>query len=283
MSEQLELRTIEPNFVAEVAGLQLNSGLSAPLVDTIKAAWAQYPVLVFPDQPLEPLGLASFSRQLGDFGVDPFVRPIEAHEHVIEVRREAAESTPIFGASWHSDWSFQPAPPSGTLLHAQTIPPLGGDTLFADCYQAYEALSTTLKKTLEGRSAIHSAAPAYGPQGLFAEDDTSRSMQIVVSADAEKTEIHPIIRTHPVSGRKALFINHVYTVDIVGMERIQSRALLKNLFEHMTQDAFVYRHAWRADMLALWDNRCVVHYASGGYDGYQRIMHRTTLAGERPT
>ena len=207
MSEEIELSAIEPNFVAEVAGLKANATLSASLLGAIKAAWAQYPVIVFPDQPLELAELAAFSRQLGDFGVDPFVRPIEDHEHVIEVRREAEESTPIFGASWHSDWSFQPAPPSGTLLHAQTIPPFGGDTLFADCYRAFEALPAKLKTTLAGHSAIHSAAPAYGPQGLFAEDDHSRSMQIVVSSEAEKTEIHPIVRTHPVSGRQGLFIN----------------------------------------------------------------------------
>ena len=133
MSEQFELRGLVPNFVADIGGLRLDTPLSESLVEAIKAAWAQYPVLVFPNQPMTATELATFSRQLGDFGIDPFVRPLADHQHVIEVRREAAESTPIFGASWHSDWSFQLAPPSGTLLHAQTIPPCGGDTLFADC------------------------------------------------------------------------------------------------------------------------------------------------------
>ena len=283
MSEHFELRTIERNFVAEVVELRLNRELSTSLVEDIKTAWAQHPVLVFPQQPLTPNELSRFSRGLGDFGVDPFVRPLAKHQHVLEVRREAAESTPIFGASWHSDWSFQPAPPSGTFLHAQTIPPVGGDTWFGDCYRAFETLPDGLKTLFQGRFAIHCAAPAYGPKGLFAEDDASRSMQIVVSTEVEKTECHPIIRTHPVTGRQGLFINDVYTIAIAGMDQAESNILLERLFKHMTRDELVYCHRWQADMLVLWDNRCVVHYAGGGYEGYQRIMYRTTLAGERPT
>jgi taurine dioxygenase len=108
-------------------------------------------------------------------------------------------------------------------------------------------------------------------------------MQIVVSTEVEKTECHPIIRTHPVTGRQGLFINDVYTIAIAGMDQAESNILLKRLFKHMTRDELVYCHRWQADMLVLWDNRCVVHYAGGGYEGYQRIMYRTTLAGERPT
>ncbi|HCU91044.1 MAG TPA: TauD/TfdA family dioxygenase [Gammaproteobacteria bacterium] len=282
MSGQLTLREIKPNFVAEVVGLKANNTLSVQQIKAIKVAWSKYPILIFPDQVFEPTALISFSKQLGELGLDPFVRPLSQHKHVIEVRREARESTPIFGASWHSDWSFQPRPPSGTLLHAKTVPPVGGDTLFGDCHQAFEMLPAKLKTTLTGLSAIHSAAPAYGPRGLFSEDDASRSMKIVISEDAEKTEIHPLVRTHPLSGRKSLFINDVYTLAIVEMEPTKGRALLKYLLQHMTEDAFVHRHKWHPDMLVLWDNRCVVHYADGGYEGHQRIMHRTTLAGERP-
>ena len=282
MSKTFDLCTIEPRFVAEITGLQLNQRISAATIEAIKTAWAQHPVLVFPDQPLDAIELATFACNLGDFGVDPYVNPIENHDHVIEVRREPAESTPIFGASWHSDWSFQAAPPSGTLLHAQTVPPIGGDTLFADCHRAYESLPAQLKLDLLDLRASHSAARAYGPEGLFAKDDPSRSMQIVTSPDAKKVEIHPMVRTNAVTGRRGLFINHVYTIEIVDMERVKGRALLKFLFEHMTQDEFVYEHEWREDMLTLWDNRCVLHYARGGYDGYQRVMYRATLAGERP-
>jgi taurine dioxygenase len=282
MRQHFEVRPIAPGFVAEMTGLGLDRRLAGTVADDIAAVWAEHPVVVFPGQPLDHVGLARFARHLGDFGHDPYIRPVPGHEHVIEVRREPGESTPIFGASWHSDWSFQATPPSATLLHAKTVPPIGGDTLFADCYRAYETLSPDIKETLHGLQAVHSAAPAYGPHGLFAKDDASRSMQIVVSADAENAQIHPVVRTHPVSGRRSLFVNHVYTVGIEGMDRRESRSLLKFLFDHMTRDDFTYRHQWRSDMLVLWDNRCVIHYAEGGYAGYPRVMHRTTVAGERP-
>ena len=275
-------RILDPDFVAEITQLPAIPPPGQTFVEDLRSVWAKHPVLVFPEQDLDPAGLLAFARQLGEFGVDPYIKAVPEHEHIVEVRREAAESTPIFGASWHSDWSFQAAPPSGTLLHAKTIPPIGGDTVFADCYRAYETLDRDIKDQLVGLCASHSAAPSYGPDGLFAKDDDTRSMQIVVSADAMQTQIHPIVRTHPESGRKGLFINHVYTTGITGKDPHQSRSLLRMLFKHMTQDAFLYRHQWRADMLVLWDNRCVVHYADGGYEGYQRVMHRVTLAGERP-
>jgi taurine dioxygenase len=139
-----------------------------------------------------------------------------------------------------------------------------------------------VKTPLAGLRAIHSAAPAYGPSGLFARDDDSRSMDIVISKEAEATESHPIVRTHPHSGRRSLFVNHVYTVAVEGMHRFESRSLLRELFDHMVTDEFTYRHKWRPDMLVLWDNRCVLHYAEGGYEGHRRVMHRTVVAGERP-
>lgn len=282
MPRHFEVRAHAPGFVAEVTGLRLDRALADDVVEAIRETWTDYPVVVFPDQPLDHAALTAFSNRLGAFGVDPYLKAVPGYEHIIEVCREPRESTPIFGANWHSDWSFQRTPPSATLLHAKTVPPSGGDTLFADCYRAYAALSPQLKATLADLSAVHSAAPAYGPRGLFARDDPSRSMQIEVSPQAEHSEIHPIVRTHPRSGRKSLFINHVYTLAISGMQSEASRELLDSLFEHMTSAKFVYRHQWRPNMLVVWDNRCVVHYAEGGYAGHRRIMHRTTLAGERP-
>ena len=188
-----------------------------------------------------------------------------------------------FGAAWHSDWSFQETPPAATLLHAKIIPPVGGDTLYADGYRAYEALSPAMQSVLAGLRGVHSAARPYGPEGIYArEADDARSMKILWSAEAEKTRAHPIVRTHPVSGRKALFVNPVYTVGVEGMTADESAALLGFLFKHMTAEAFVYRHKWAADMLTLWDNRCALHNATGGYDGHRRLMHRTTVAGEVP-
>ena len=268
--------------VAHVSGIDLASPLTPARVAQIHAAFARHPVLVFPDQDLDPGAIERLGAALGPFGHDPYVMPLDDHAHVIEVRREARETAPIFGSLWHSDWSFQATPPSATVLYGAEVPPVGGDTLFADGYRAFEALSPVMQDLLADLRGVHSAAPSYGPQGLFARDDASRSMRIVVSAAAEATESHPIVRRHPASGRRALFVNHVYTVGIEGMRGDESRALLEFLFKHMTRPEFVYRHRWQSRTLVMWDNRCVVHYADGGYAGHRRVMYRITLAGERP-
>ncbi|MGR9092701.1 MAG: TauD/TfdA dioxygenase family protein [Gammaproteobacteria bacterium] len=276
------VRELADDFVAQIDGVPLGRHLSDPECDALQRCWARFPVLVLPDQPLDHSTYERFAGEFGVLGQNPYLRGLDAHPDIVEVRREAHETTPIFGASWHSDWSFLAEPPSATLLHAKHIPPIGGDTCFADASAAYAALPETLRRRIDGRRAVHTAAPSYGPRGLFAKDDHSRSMRIVVSPDAEQTVTHPIVRTHPVSGRKGLFINHVYTTAIEGMEPLASRTLLATLFAHMILPRFVYRHRWRADMLVIWDNRCVLHYADGGYAGHQRLMHRITLAGEAP-
>ena len=278
----LEVRPTTQEFVARVRGVDLSRPLDAAVSSELLAAWARHPVLVFPGQRLDPASLQAFCHVLGPFGRDPYVEPMPGFEHVIEVRREANETAPIFGSLWHSDWSFQAAPPSATLLYGAQVPPIGGDTVFADGYAAYASLSLVMQDLLAGLRGVHSAAPSYGPRGLFARDDASRSMRIIVSPEAENTETHPVVRRHPVSGRRSLFVNHVYTIGIEGMRADESRALLEFLFRHMTRAEFVHRHRWHADTLVIWDNRCIVHYADGGYEGHRRLMYRSTVAGERP-
>lgn len=273
---------LKSGFVASLNLPPLGAKLEPLLISSILEAWKRFPVLVFPKQSLNPTELARFTQQLGSFGYDPYVKSIDQHSNVIEVRREATETTPIFGQSWHSDWSFQPIPPSGTLLQSKVIPPVGGDTVFANMYMAYESLSPAMQTLLQPLKGIHTAGPAYGPRGLFSKDDESRSMKIVVSDTAEQRCAHPIVRTHPASGRKCLYINHVYTVGIEGFKEAESSTLLNFLFRHMSQHSFTYRHKWAEHMLVLWDNRCVIHFADGGYDGHQRILYRTTMAGEKP-
>jgi len=269
-------------FAAAVRGLDLRAPLAAGIERALLDAWTRYPVLYFPEQVLTPALLEQVSGYFGPFGHDPYVQPKAGFEHVIEVRRDAHETAPIFGGSWHSDWSFQATPPSATLLYGEVVPPRGGDTVFADACRAFEALSPTMQQLLLPLNAVHSAAPAYGPKGLFSRDDASRSMQIIVSPEADKTELHPLVRRHPLSGRCALYINHVYTIGIEGMRGDESQALLDFLFKHLVRHEFIYRHHWQPRTLLLWDNRCVIHYADGGYEGHSRLMFRTTVAGERP-
>jgi taurine dioxygenase len=278
----LEIETGESGFVATVRGIDLRTPLSEATAERLREIWARHGVVVFPDQCLDPIELERFTQDLGEFGTDPFIEAMEGHPNVLELRREPGEKPTQFGAAWHSDWSFQARPPSGTILHSKVVPPVGGDTLYADGHRAWEALSDTMKTMLEGLRAIHSAAFAYGPRGVLAKDAHERTMKIVVSEEAEKTEIHPLVRTHPATGRKSLFVNPVYTVAIEGLHPSENFMLLKFLYDHMVQDAFVYRHSWRENMVVLWDNRSTMHFADGGYDGHLRVMHRTTLAGDRP-
>lgn len=269
-------------FGAEITGVDLARPLEADVLAEIKAAWARHGVVAFPGQPLSLEQLEAFTLQIGRFGVDPFIAPMEGHPNVLELRREPDEKATNFGAGWHSDWSFQPVPPAATLLRSQVIPPVGGDTLFADTASAYDALSPAFQSTIGGLRAVHSASRAYGTKGVFARETEKRTMQIIVSEEADKTHAHPLVRTHPVTGRKAVFASPVYTVGIEGMTAEEGAAILGYLFKHMTAEAFVYRHKWQKDMLLMWDNRCTVHLAEGGYDGHLRVLHRTTVAGEVP-
>ena len=269
-------------FGAEIAGPDLSKPLTPDTLAEVKTAWAAHSVVAFPDQPLSLEALEAFTQQIGAFGVDPFIAPMAGHPNVLELRREPDEKATNFGAGWHSDWSFQKEPPAATLLRSEVTPPVGGDTLFADCSRAYEALSDAMKAVLAPLRAIHSATRAYGTQGVFARETEKRTMEIIVSSEADKTLSHPLVRTHPVTGRKALFVSSTYTVGIEGMTLKESHAILGFLFAHMTQEEFIYRHKWRPGMLLMWDNRCTVHLAEGGYDGYLRVMHRTTVAGDAP-
>jgi taurine dioxygenase len=282
MSTTLSIEPLARDFGAIVRAPDLRHAPSPTLAAEIHAAWSRHAVLVFPDQCLSPAELEAFTLALGEFGEDPFIAPMPNHPNILELRREANETAQNFGAAWHSDWSFQPCPPAGTILHSKIVPPVGGDTLYADTARAFEALSPTMQGMLDRLSAIHSAGFAYGPRGVLARDADKRAMKIIVSEEAEKTERHPLVRRHPVTGRKALFVNPVYTVGIEGLTPAENFTLLKFLYDHMVKDEFVLRHRWKKDMIVLWDNRSTMHFADGGYDGHLRVLHRTTLAGDRP-
>lgn len=277
--------TVTPNasgFGAEITGLDIGRPLPADQLAEVKAAWAAHSVVWFPGQPLDHDQLEAFTLQFGAFGHDPYVKPLADRPHILEVRREPDETNSVFGGAWHSDWSFQATPPAATILHSKVVPPVGGDTEFADGYRAFEALSPVMQHILEGLTTIHSAARPYGSNGVYANEAPGRSMQIINCVEAESQQLHPLVRVHPVSGRKALFVNPIYTLGVAGMTEAESEALLTFLYRHMLRPEFVYRHHWSADMLVMWDNRCALHNATGGYDGHRRVMHRTTVAGEAP-
>ena len=277
--------TVTPSgagFGAAITGLELARPLSASTLREVKDAFAEHGVVWFPDQPLNHDQLEAFTLQFGEFGDDPYIAPLAGRPHVLEVRREPDERASVFGSAWHSDWSFQERPPAATILHAKEIPPLGGDTLYADTAGAWDALGPDLRARIEGLRAVHSATRPYGATGFYAAETGRKGMTILSSPEADKRFVHPLVRTHPVTGRRCLFVNPVYTVGLEGMDEAEGTELLGQLFRHMTSEAFVYRHVWGVNMLTMWDNARLLHNATGGYDGHRRVMHRTTLAGEAP-
>ena len=287
MEAQSAWRTIkvapqETGFGAEITGLDLSRPLEAATLAEVKDAWARHGVVAFPGQPLTLDELEAFTLQIGPFGDDPYVKPMAGHPNVLEVRREPDEKVTPFGGNWHSDWSFQARPPAATILRSEIIPPVGGDTLYCDAARAYDALPQATKDKVAPLRAVHSASRAYGPNSAYSRELHLRAMPIIVSPEADKTYVHPLVRTHPVTGRKALFVSPVYTVGIEGMAPDEADPLLADLHQHLVQDRFIYRHHWQAGMVVIWDNRCTMHNALGGYDGHRRVMHRTTVAGETP-
>ena len=264
---------------AFVTGLDLSQPLEPRTIAALRAAWLEHLVLAFAGQVLDDDDLERFTTYFGPFGDDPFIAPIAGRRHVIAVQRRADETSPLFAEAWHSDWSFQPRPPAGTCLYGITIPPVGGDTLFANQHAALEAMPASMRARIEGRVAIHSARRAYAPDGVYGTGDAKdRSMAMRPSKEAENTQRHPVIRRHPGTGREAIFSCLGYIIGIEGMSDARSAPLLAELHRWQTQDAFVYRHRWQPNMLVMWDNRSVLHAATGGYAGYGRLLHRTTIA-----
>lgn len=272
---------VEPSGAAcgaRVTGVDLAQPLSPASVAEIRAIWLEHQVLAFPDQAMDDDALERFTLALGGFGIDPFFAPIAGREHVAAILREADEQSPLFAENWHSDWSFQARPPAGTCLLAVDIPPSGGDTLFASQTAAWEALPDPRKAELDGLIAIHSARLAYAPDGSYGARDTGRSMAIRPNETARATQTHPLIAAHPETGKRGLFSCLGYIVGIVGMADAEALELLRELYAWQSDDRFVHRQRWEPGMLVLWDNRAVLHRATGGYEGHRRELHRTTIA-----
>lgn len=264
---------------AHVRGIDLSQVLSDDVCLTLRAAWLEHKVLAFPGQQMSTADLERFSQAFGPFGEDPFIAPIPGRKHVIAVERRANEDAPLFAEAWHSDWSFQAAPPIGTCLLGINIPPTGGDTLFANQQAAFEAMPQTFRERVQDLVAIHSAKAGYAPDGMYGDNDAAgdRSMDIRPSPDALALQRHPLVRAHNETGKRALFSCLGYIVGIEGMSDEAALELLVELYEWQTREEFLYRHKWEEGMLILWDNRCLLHKATGGYEGFDRLLHRTTI------
>ena len=265
---------------AAVTGVDLRQHISADLAAELRAIWLENKIIAFPDQQLNNDDLERVTLAFGDFGEDPFFGHIDGHANIAAVQRNADETTPIFAEAFHSDWSFLDVPPAGTCLFGITIPPHGGNTLFADQVTAYERLPDAMREKADKMTAIHSAELGYAPTGAYgdADQDSGRSMKIIPSEKARDKREHPFVRTHHETGKRALFSSAAYIQGFTDMEKAESDALLIEFYGHQTDEAFIYSHKWSKDMLVMWDNRSLLHAATGGYDGYDRLLHRTTIA-----
>lgn len=268
---------------AEILGIDLAAPLSPETIKEIRAAWLQHHVLAFPDQMMSDDDLERFTLYFGPFGDDPFISPIPGRDHIIAVKRAANETAPIFAETWHTDWSFQDNPPAGTCLFGITIPDRGGDTLFVNQHMSLQQMPAELRTRLDGKMAVHSAKNAYAPNGFYGDNDVGRSMDIRPSDDANEERLHPIIREHPETGELGLFGCVGYIVGIDGMEDSAASDLLFELYRWQTRPEFQYRHKWQPNTLLMWDNRSLLHMATGGYAGQDRLLHRTTIGAYVPS
>lgn len=268
----MEVRRIAGALGAEILGVDLSKDVP---VEAIRRAFLDHQVIFFRDQNLTPAQFMAFARRMGRPVEYPFVRGIEGFPDVIEVKKLEHERH-NFGGIWHSDTAYLEAPPMGSMLLAREVPPHGGDTLFASQYLAYESLSPGMQRLLDRLVAVNSSARA----------DVSRTREdrIKEQGGSEKAyeAEHPVVRTHPETGRKALYVNIAHTARFKDMTEEESAPLLRFLFEHQVKPEFTCRFQWRVGSLAFWDNRCTQHNPVNDYHGYRRVMHRITLAGDKP-
>jgi taurine dioxygenase len=270
--QTIEVCRSTPGIGAEILGVDLSKPLSDRQFQEVHDALMDRLVLFFRDQKLSVEQHKAFGRRFGKLHVHPAAPAVLAdHPEIFAVQADE-KSSHVAGEEWHSDVSCDPEPPMGSILYLTVVPPDGGgDTLFANMYMVYETLSEPIKKMLAGMRAIHDGERYY--RGRYAVNDTGKTYP---------SSEHPIVRTHPVTGKKSLFVNRVFTTRIVGLSKSESDAILEMLYRHVETPEFCVRFRWRPDSIAFWDNRCTQHQAIWDYYPHKRYGHRVTICGDKP-
>lgn len=277
-----EVRPLSGALGAEILGPDLRRPLDPGLLGKIRQTLLERGVVVFRDQALGHAEQIAFARQLGEPDVHPIAEGMPEHPEMIRVHKPAGERA-FFGTSWHTDNSFFERPSALTILHGVVIPPVGGDTLFASMERAWGGLSEPMKRFLEPLSALHSARPAFDPKVTGTAKYEGKAAIKYRMSDAVYAEVvHPVIRTHPETGRKSIFVNPMFTERIVELERHESDALLAMLHAHSTRPEYTCRVRWAPHSLVVWDNRQTQHYAIDDYADHERLMYRVTIGGDLP-
>lgn len=275
--ERIEVQPIAGAMGAEIKGVDLSQLQEEQTISEIHQAFLEHLMIFFRDQTLTPAQQVTFARYFGEPNEYPFVKGLEEQPEIIPVIKLEHE-TVNFGGVWHSDTVYLETPPMGTILYAKELPPVGGDTLFANMYLAYETLSAGMKKTLAGLTAVHRSDKLEAAQ--------TRDKRI--KTDGKETggvktiSAHPAVRTHPETGKKALYVNIAHTVQFKEMTKAESEPILNYLFQHQIRPEFTCRLVWTAGTLTFWDNRATQHNPINDYHGYRRVMHRISLEGQPP-
>lgn len=273
----MRVKRIAGALGAELLDIDLAMPLTPQTAATVRQALLDHQVIFIKRQPLTPAQFLQFANAMGEPVEYPFVKGMDGYPQIIEVKKLEHE-TRNFGGIWHSDTTYLDAPPMGSMLLSREVPPFGGDTLFASQTTAYDALSDTMKTMIGPLVGISSSAKA----------DVSKTREDRIKSDGkqeaprEYRAEHPVVRTHPETGRKALYVNVAHTAGIVGLTDEESAPLLRFLFEHQVKPEFTCRFQWEPDAIAFWDNRCVQHNPVNDYHGHRRVMHRITLQGDKP-
>ncbi len=279
-STAVEVRPLTGALGAELFGVDL-ANLSDDTFAEVERAFHRFGVIVLREQRLSPDEQKRFAELFGDLEVHPIVEGMADHPEVIKIHKSAGDPA-TFGVGWHSDNSFTERPSLCSIVYGTTIPPYGGDTLFANQYLAYEQLSDGMRRMLDGIGAVHSAKYAYSAPTTVDKYEGKTTMSYRRSDVVEAEVVHPVVRTHPVTGRKALYVNPMFTVRFDGMTEEESRPLLDYLFRHAAREDFQCRVRWQVGSVTVWDNRCVQHSALNDCQGFERIHFRVTVQGERP-
>lgn len=276
---RIKVKRYSASLGAVIEGVDLSQELDDAIIAEIRQALIDHLVIFFRGQHLTPEQHLAFARRFGTLNQHDQVKGMDSYPDIIEVRQEPTDER-NFGGAWHGDVTYLPEPPLGSLLYAREVPEIGGDTLWSNLYVAYENLSPGMRAMIDPLTVIHTPAKIYGLASMDWSKDSS--VKSAPTAKAHYDTEHPLVRTHPESGRKLFYVSGAYTPRFKGMTEEESAPLIDYLMQQATREPFTCRWHWQVGDLAFWDNRATLHYALNDYAGERRVMHRVTLNGERP-
>ena len=272
---QIEVVPVSGGVGVEVHNVDIKSGIDSGTFDELRAAFVEHGLIFLRDQDITPDQHIAFAERWGEININRFFPRLDGYDQIATVTKEPDQTTNI-GGGWHTDHSYDHVPAMGSILIARETPPVGGDTLFACMYTAYDTLSDGLKQTLGDMKAVHSSRHIFGEQSSYRDTMKDRFSN---PEDATQDAVHPVVITHPESGRKALYVNPGFTLHFDGRTEAESKPLLDYLYAHAVQLEHTTRFQWAPGSIAFWDNRCTWHYALNDYQGTRREMHRITIEG----